>query len=94
VYTYDIIMSNISQLVYIKTHTLPCFGKPEPGEIFIRGRIGDNTQRKDIGDTKEEGRPGGRPETIHDRGVRPEAIQDGGGRGMQAAIQVEGRPEG
>ena len=40
-------------------HKLPCFGKPEPGEMFIRVRIGEKTERKDTGDTKEEGAEAG-----------------------------------
>jgi hypothetical protein len=33
-------------------YELPCFGKPEPGEIFIRREIRNNTRRKGVGDTK------------------------------------------
>ena len=44
-----------------------CFGKPEPGKIVLKGRIGDNTQ-EDRGRGREE---------------RAATIQEGGCRGVQ-----------
>ena len=65
---------------------LPCFGKPEPGEIFIRGGSATIQKRKGRGHRKQEGTEGGGSATIQRADAqdsaegRKERVDTGGGR--------------